>query len=63
MTEAERLEAIRKWAGTPARNPDYEGATPADVARALLLPRDPKLQKKRLAAWKNRVTRRVGEAE
>ncbi len=36
----------------PSVNPRYEGATPRDVARALLLPLDPELRAKRLAAWK-----------
>ncbi len=35
MTEAERLEAIRKWSETPSVNPRYRGATPADMVRAL----------------------------
>ena len=39
MTEAERREAVRKWANTPAVNPAYKGATPADIVRALLRPR------------------------
>ena len=39
MTESERQEAIRKWANTPAVNPAYKGATPADIVRALLWPR------------------------
>lgn len=34
MTEAERREAVRKWASTPAKNPDYEGATPEPVPLA-----------------------------
>jgi hypothetical protein len=36
----------------PSMNPRYKGATPQDVARALLLPLDPELRAKRLAAWK-----------
>ena len=36
MTEAERKEAIREWANTPAKNPRYRGATPVEVGRALL---------------------------
>ena len=39
MTEAERREAIRRWSITPAVNPRYEGATPADIVRTLLKPR------------------------
>ncbi len=29
-------EGIRKWSERPAVKPRYKGATPADVARALL---------------------------
>ena len=29
-------EAVRKWSNTPSPNPRYKGATPADMARALL---------------------------
>ena len=36
MTESERQEAIRKWSEAPSVNPRYKGATPAEVARALL---------------------------
>ena len=28
--------AVKKWSDTPAENPRYKGATPGDVARALL---------------------------
>ena len=35
-TKAERKAARDKWANTPAVNPRYKGATPAEVARALL---------------------------
>ena len=38
-TEAERREAVRKWANAPAVNPRYKGATPADIVRTLLRPR------------------------
>ena len=34
--EAEHEEAVREWSTTPSPNPRYKGATPADVARALL---------------------------
>lgn len=29
-------EFLREWSETPSVNPRYKGATPADVARALL---------------------------
>ena len=32
----ERREALEKWSTTPATNPRYKAATPADVVRALL---------------------------
>lgn len=51
-TEDERRAAIREWANTPSRNPRYKGATPADIARALLLPTDPKKRAAKLAEWK-----------
>lgn len=35
-TEQERREALEKWSTTPAANPRYKGATPADLVRALL---------------------------
>ncbi|MDE2772083.1 MAG: hypothetical protein OXI46_00025 [Gemmatimonadota bacterium] len=34
--EIERDEAVREWSTTPSVNPRYKGATPAEVARALL---------------------------
>lgn len=34
------------WVTAPAVNPLYRGATPAEVARALLLRRDPKTKDK-----------------
>lgn len=51
-TEAQRKEALRKWARTPSPNPRYKGATPADIARALLLPLDPELRAAKVAEWK-----------
>ena len=35
-TAADRKAARDKWANAPAINPRYKGATPADVARAML---------------------------
>ena len=35
-TEQQRKAAVRKWSNTPSPNPRYMGATPGDVARALL---------------------------
>lgn len=35
LTEEERLELIRKW-DAPSPNPQFRGATPADLARALV---------------------------
>jgi hypothetical protein len=35
MTEKTREDALRKWSNTPAVNPRYKGATPADMVRAL----------------------------
>ena len=29
-------EMLREWSNTPSPNPRYKGATPGDVARALL---------------------------
>ena len=29
-------EELRRWSNTPSVNPRYKGATPADMARALL---------------------------
>ena len=34
--EKARKAAVREWTETPAENPRYKGATPADVGRALL---------------------------
>ncbi len=31
-----RGQAVDRWSNTPAANPDYRGATPNDVGRALL---------------------------
>ena len=36
MKDGKLSEALRKWSNTPSVNPRYKGATPADVARALL---------------------------
>ena len=36
MKDGKLPEALRKWSNTPSVNPRYKGATPADVARALL---------------------------
>lgn len=36
MNERARKEAVDKWSTSPAENPRYGGATPADVGRALL---------------------------
>lgn len=33
--EATRKAAVRRWSNTPAVNPRYRGATPADMVRAL----------------------------
>ena len=35
-SKRQRVKAVKQWASTPARNPDYRGATPNDVGRALL---------------------------
>lgn len=35
-SEKERQDLLERWSNTPAVNPHYQGATPADVARALL---------------------------
>ncbi len=35
-TEKERHAAVEEWSTTPSPNPRYQGATPADVGRALL---------------------------
>ena len=35
-TEQQRKAAVREWSNTPSPNPRYRGATPGDVARALL---------------------------
>lgn len=29
-------EVVKRWSETPSVNPRYKGATPADVARALM---------------------------
>ena len=34
--EKARQRAVREWQDAPAVNPHYEGATPAEVGRALL---------------------------
>ena len=34
--EKTREKALHEWSNTPSVNPRYKGATPADVARALL---------------------------
>ncbi len=34
--EEARKRAVREWEDTPSPNPRYQGATPADVGRALL---------------------------
>jgi len=51
LTEDERKAAIREWANTPSQNPRYKGATPDDIARALMLSRDPKVRAVQLAKW------------
>lgn len=33
--EVIRKAAVRRWSNTPAVNPRYKGATPADMVRAL----------------------------
>ena len=38
LTDEQRKALIQKWASTPSPNPRYGGATPTDVARALLRP-------------------------
>lgn len=35
-TEEARQRAVREWQDAPAVNPRYQGATPAQVGRALL---------------------------
>ena len=35
-TEKARQRAVKEWEDTPSPNPRYEGATPAQVGRALL---------------------------
>jgi len=36
--EKKRIRDLEEWSNTPAVNPYYQGATPRDVARALLRP-------------------------
>ena len=36
MTKKPLPEKVREWSETPSVNPRYKGATPTDVARALL---------------------------
>lgn len=36
MSKKSLPEALHEWSETPAVNPRYKGATPADLARALL---------------------------
>ena len=38
LTEPEREKLVHEWTRTPAINPRYRGATPAEVARSLLRP-------------------------
>ena len=36
MTTTKRVRLVARWSDSPARNPRYRGATPAQVARVLL---------------------------